>query len=158
MPLLSVFGGKITTYRRLAEQALEKLRPFFPSAGPAWTAGTTLPGGDMTDADFDRFLADLRKRRPWLPAALAQRYARAYGTRVERLLGDAGSLADLGRHFGEDLYAREVDYLTGQEWARTAEDILWRRSKLGLHLSPATRAALEAALGAHREPAEAGTR
>lgn len=158
VPLLSVFGGKITTYRRLAEQALEKLRPFFPSAGPSWTAAATLPGGEMPGADFDRFLADLRARRPWLPPALVQRYARAYGTRVERLIGSAASLADLGRHFGEDLYAREVDYLVEHEWACSAEDILWRRSKLGLHLSAGTRVALEAAMAGEMEPAKAGTR
>jgi glycerol-3-phosphate dehydrogenase len=141
-PLLSVFGGKITTYRRLAEHALEKLGPFFPKAGPAWTAGAPLPGGDIADGDFARFLARLRSARPWLPEGLSLRYARAYGTRVDRLLGKAGSLADLGRHYGGDLYEAEVAYLVDQEWARSAEDILWRRSKLGLHISATTKAAL----------------
>jgi len=141
-PLLSVFGGKITTYRRLAEHALEKLGPFFPKAGRAWTAGAPLPGGDIADGDFGRFLAEVGAARPWLPAPLAQRYARAYGTRVNRLLGDAGSLADLGRHYGGDLYEAEVAYLVDQEWARSADDILWRRSKLGLHLPTAAQAAL----------------
>ena len=141
-PLLSVFGGKITNYRRLAEHALAKLGPFFPKAGPAWTAGAPLPGGDIAGGDFAGFLARLRTARRWLPEGLALRYARAYGTRVDRLLGDAGSLADLGRHYGGDLYEAEVAYLVDQEWARTAEDILWRRSKLGLHLPIAAKAAL----------------
>ncbi len=141
-PLLSIFGGKITTYRRLAEHAMEKLAPYLPKAGGTWTASSRLPGGDIPDADFAGFLARLQVGRPWLPADLARRYARAYGTRVERLLGEAKSLAELGRAYGEDLYGAEVEYLIDQEWARSAEDILWRRSKLGLHLSPATKAAL----------------
>jgi glycerol-3-phosphate dehydrogenase len=146
-PLLSVFGGKITTYRRLAEHALEKLAPFFPKAGPAWTAGVPLPGGDIANGDFDRFLADLSAARPWLPAALARRYARAYGTRANRVLGNAASLGELGRLYGGDLYEAEVAYLIDQEWARSADDILWRRSKLGLHLPAAAQAALEKRFG-----------
>ncbi len=156
-PILSVFGGKITTYRRLAEHALAKLQPRFPAMGPAWTARVALPGGDIPDADFDRFLAGFQARHPWLPEALARRYARAYGTRAERMLGGAASLEDLGPHLGDDLYAREVDYLVAAEWARTADDILWRRSKLGLHVRPATCAALEAWLSkAPRMAAQAG--
>lgn len=130
-PVLSIFGGKITTYRRLAEHALAKLAPSLPALGPAWTGSASLPGGDM--ADFESFLADLEARKPWLPAGLARRLARAYGTRVERLLGDAEQLADLGEDLGAGLTEREVDYLVETEWAETAEDILWRRSKLGLH-------------------------
>ena len=106
-----------------------------------------LPGGDIANADFEGFLRSAQRRRPWLPAALARRYARAYGTRIGRLLGDAQGINDLGRHLGDDLYSREIDYLTREEWARTAQDILWRRSKLGLHVAPATAAALEAWLG-----------
>jgi glycerol-3-phosphate dehydrogenase len=147
-PLLSVFGGKITTYRRLAEQAMERLRPFFAGIGDPWTATAPLPGGDIPDADFDGFLGQLQARMPWLPPPLAHRYGRAYGTRVYRLLHDAAGLQDLGRHFGEDLYEREVAYLIQEEWAQTAEDILWRRSKLGLHLSAATQANLEDWMGA----------
>jgi glycerol-3-phosphate dehydrogenase len=143
VPLLSVFGGKITTYRRLAEHAMEKLAPFFPEARGPWTGAAALPGGDMADGDFERFLAGLRSARPWLPEGLALRYARAYGTRVLRLLGSAGSLADLGRHYGDHVYEAEIAYLVDQEWAASAEDVLWRRSKLGLHVSAATRAALE---------------
>ncbi len=143
-PLLSVFGGKITTFRKLAEHALEKLAPRFPQAGPAWTHAAPLPGGDLPGGDFEAFLDNLRARHPWLPATLARRYARAYGTRVERLLGDAQGTNDLGRHLGDDLYGREVEYLVDHEWAMSAEDILWRRSKLGLHLAPSTIDALAA--------------
>ena len=130
-PLLSVFGGKITTYRRLADRALGELARFLPDAGAAWTAGAPLPGGDM--ADFDAFADALIRARPGLPPALLRRLARAYGTRVERLLGGAATLGDLGEDFGGGLTAREVDYLREAEWARTAEDVLFRRSKLGLH-------------------------
>jgi glycerol-3-phosphate dehydrogenase len=146
-PLLSVFGGKITTYRKLAEHALGKLKPYFPQGGAPWTHATPLPGGDMPDAQFDGFLAGLRGRWPWLPADLAHRYARAYGTRADRLLAGANGINDLGLHLGDDLYGREVDYLIDQEWAMTAADVLWRRSKLGLHLAPATVAALESWFG-----------
>jgi len=155
-PLLSVFGGKITTYRKLAEHALEKLKPHFSRGGPAWTNAVPLPGGDIPDADFDAFLAGLRGRWPWLPTDLAQRYARAYGTRADRLLGGANGMNDLGQHFGDDLYGREVDYLIDREWAMTAADVLWRRSKLGLHLAPATVAALESWFGSRPSHLRAG--
>jgi glycerol-3-phosphate dehydrogenase len=146
-PLLSVFGGKITTFRRLAEHALERLTPYFPKIGPRWTHAAPLPGGDIPGADFSAFMASVTRSWPWLPLGLGRRYARAYGTRIAELLGNAKSVADLGRHLGDDLYGCEVEYLKHEEWARTAEDILWRRSKLGLHVAPATRAALEAWLG-----------
>ncbi|WP_375408269.1 glycerol-3-phosphate dehydrogenase [uncultured Methylobacterium sp.] len=144
LPVLSVFGGKITTYRRLAEHAIEKLAGYLPGLKPAWTAAGKLPGGDMRDADFERFLADLKARKPFLPPAMARRLARAYGTRAERLLGPARSLADLGERFGDDLTAAEVDYLVAEEWAREPHDILWRRSKLGLRIPPEGRARLAA--------------
>ena len=147
-PLLSVFGGKITTYRRLAEEAMDLLAPGLGGVGPAWTAGVPLPGGDIANADFDSFLAKLRGRLPWLPAELARRYARAYGTRVERLLGCARSVEDLGEAFGSGLYEAEVDYLVRNEWAVTAEDVLWRRSKLGLHVAQETVQRLSARLPA----------
>ncbi|MGN7125850.1 glycerol-3-phosphate dehydrogenase [Methylorubrum thiocyanatum] len=131
-PVLSVFGGKITTYRRLAEHALERLRPHLSGLKPSWTGQAPLPGGDMQDADFDRFAERLAAEHPFLPNVTARRLARAYGTRAERLLGDARALSDLGETFGGDLSAREVDYLVRHEWARTPDDILWRRSKLGL--------------------------
>jgi glycerol-3-phosphate dehydrogenase len=141
-PVLSIFGGKITTYRKLAEHALEKLHPFldFP-AGP-WTETAALPGGDLPGADFERFLAGLQAARPWLPADLARRYARAYGTRVEHFLAGARRLGDLGKHLGDGLYEAEVEYLVHSEWAGCAADILWRRSKLGLHVAQQTEARL----------------
>jgi glycerol-3-phosphate dehydrogenase len=145
-PLLSVFGGKITTYRRLAEHALEKLAPFLPAAGKPWTATEPLPGGDIAQRDFDRFLAGLKLRYPFLPPNLAERLARAYGTRVLRILDLATSLADLGPDFGGGLHRAELDFLVSQEWARTAEDVLWRRSKLGLHVPPGAEAKIAAYL------------
>ena len=130
--LLSVFGGKLTTYRRLAEHALEKLAPFLPAMGPAWTGAGPLPGGDLPDGDFAVFLRSVRARWPFLPADTAERVAHAYGTRVEEWLGGADGWNALGEDFGAGLTAAEVDYLRVHEWARTAEDILWRRTKLGL--------------------------
>jgi glycerol-3-phosphate dehydrogenase len=137
-PLLSVFGGKLTTYRRLAEEALDSLAISLSHMRPAWTAHASLPGGDIPNADFDAFLTEFRRANAWLPEPLARRYARAYGTRVDRLLAGARSLAELGEDFGDGLYEAEVSYLVTQEWARTAEDVLWRRSKLGLHVGEET--------------------
>jgi glycerol-3-phosphate dehydrogenase len=145
-PLLSVFGGKITTYRRLAEDALALLAQSLSHMKSAWTAGAPLPGGDIPDADFERFLVEFRRSAPWLPEALARRYARAYGTRVDRLLAGARSLTDLGEDFGGGLFEAEITYLVDQEWAQTAEDVLWRRSKLGLHVSTETARRLAARL------------
>lgn len=145
-PLLSVFGGKITTYRKLAEHAMEHLALIFPEAQRPWTAGATLPGGDFPDGDFAAFLEELARRYPDLSPALLHRLARAYGTQAFALLGDARTVEDLGQDFGAGLYAREVDYLVATEWARTPEDILYRRSKLGLHVPPGTAAALGAYL------------
>jgi glycerol-3-phosphate dehydrogenase len=133
-PLLNVFGGKITTYRRLAEHALQKLKPFFPAARGDWTRTATLPGGDIAGADFERFAAEQVRRFAFLPPATVRRLARAYGTRIDRVLEGAQGTNDLGRNFGADLYEREVQYLKDQEWARAAEDVLWRRSKLGLQM------------------------
>jgi glycerol-3-phosphate dehydrogenase len=137
-PMLSIFGGKITTYRKLAEHAMRDLAPFFPEAGPAWTAGAILPGGDMPGSDFDAYLHALEADYPALPKPLLRRLARAYGTRVKTLLGEARALEDLGPDFGGGLTRAEVDYLVAAEWARTAEDILYRRSKLGLHVPAGT--------------------
>jgi glycerol-3-phosphate dehydrogenase len=152
-PVLSIFGGKITTFRKLAEHALDELKPFFPGMNPSWTETAKLPGGDMPDADFERFFADLRTRRPFLPEGQARRLARAYGTRIEELLGSARSLADLGEDFGGGLTAAEVDYLVRREWARSAEDILWRRSKLGLHVPAGAEAKIDAYLQTKRTAA-----
>ena len=141
-PLMSVFGGKITTFRRLAEHAFEKLAPFIPNLKPSWTASSALPGGDIAGGDFDRFLADVKSRWSFLPADTARRMAHAYGTRIGNVIGNAKTLEDLGQDFGGGLTRAEVDYLVDHEWARTAEDILWRRSKLGLHVPDSTATAL----------------
>jgi len=139
-PLLNVFGGKITTFRRLAEHALRKLKPFFPAASGDWTAQATLPGGEIDDGDFERFAAKLAGEYPFLPPALARHYARLYGARAFKLLGAAASLADLGRRFGPDVYEREANYLIDEEWAETADDILVRRTKHRLRMTADERA------------------
>ncbi|MEZ5830551.1 MAG: glycerol-3-phosphate dehydrogenase [Dongiaceae bacterium] len=142
-PILSVFGGKITTYRKLAEHALDKLAPFFPRMARSWTAHVPLPGGDMPDADFEPWLASFRQRFSWLPGDLAYHYGRLYGTRAAELLDGAKGFGDLGEHFGGLFYAREAQFLMQTEWARSAEDILDRRTKHGLHLTAAERTAFD---------------
>ncbi|PZQ79122.1 MAG: glycerol-3-phosphate dehydrogenase [Ancylobacter novellus] len=152
-PMLSVFGGKITTYRRLAEHALSKLAPFLPGASKAsWTGKEPLPGGDFAVHDQPRILAQLKRAHPWLSEALAHRLVIAYGTRALRLLDGARSAADLGRVFGADLTEAEVRYLMREEWARTAEDVLWRRSKLGLRFTREEIDALDAFMLTHHAP------
>ncbi|CAM3270805.1 homodimeric glycerol 3-phosphate dehydrogenase (quinone) [Paracoccus aminovorans] len=146
-PLLNVFGGKITTYRRLAEGALEKLAPFFPQAGQPWTAGVALPGGDFPVDGAPELIARLRAGFPFLTARLAQRLVRTYGTEAFLMLDGAQSLADLGRDFGAGLSETEVNWLIANEFACTAEDILWRRTKLGLHMSDNQIRALEGFVG-----------
>jgi glycerol-3-phosphate dehydrogenase len=138
-PLLSIFGGKITTFRRLAEQALRELAPFFPEMKGPWTTTEPLPGGDMVKSDLGAFERDLRARYASIDSRLLGALARRHGTRSSRVLEDADTVADLGRHFGDTLFAAEVDYLIAQEWATTAEDILWRRTKCGLHMTAAER-------------------
>jgi len=127
-PLLSVLGGKITTFRRLAEHALERLTPFFPSLSPAWTRGSILPGGEPAGIDT------LRGAHSWLDPVLCDRLLRRYGSEASAVLGDAKGPADLGEDFGAGLSAREVEWMRREEWAETVEDVLWRRSKLGLRL------------------------
>lgn len=148
-PLLSIFGGKITTYRRLAEEALAQVLPRIGSDARPWTAGVPLPGGDMPDASFERFAAELERSLPHLDPALRLRYARAYGTRIAKLLGGATRTADLGEAVLPGLHRAELDYLRREEWARTAEDILWRRSKLGLRLPKDAAATLDDWLARH---------
>jgi glycerol-3-phosphate dehydrogenase len=134
-PILSVFGGKLTTYRKLAESAMAQLAPFFPQMKPNWTASASLPGGeDMTSPQA--LTSELRTRFDWLPTEIARRWARTYGSRSLRLVEGVQNLADMGEHLGGGLYSREVDYLCSEEWAVSAEDILWRRSKLGLFTTP----------------------
>lgn len=145
-PILSVYGGKITTFRRLAEHALKKLAKHIPM-GAAWTADAPLPGGDM--ADFSRFLWKASERFEWIPPEMLLRLSRAYGTRLDELVGEAESLDGLGEYFGGDLYEAELAYLIEHEYARSAEDVLWRRSKLGLHLSAESIAQVERWFAAH---------
>ncbi len=147
-PVLSIFGGKITTFRKLAEHALDELKLFFPGMKPAWTDTASLPGGDIRDADFERFLSAFKARHPFLDEGLARRIARAYGTRAEEFLKGARSMGDLGEDFGAGLTAAEVDYLVRREWARSAGDILWRRSKLGLHVPAGAAERIDAYLAA----------
>lgn len=147
-PALHVLGGKLTTYRVLAEEALDLLRTHLPGVGPAWTAeGDALPGSDWGDGR--QATARLTALAPWLPAPLAQRWAAAYGSRSSALLQGARQMQDLGEDFGAGLHAREVAFLCEHEWARTAEDILWRRSKLGLQLDAAHVARLQAWMQRH---------
>jgi glycerol-3-phosphate dehydrogenase len=134
MAVLSVFGGKITTYRRLAEHALDKLAPYFEGLKPAWTARTALPGSEFSTSR-DQAYQQFARARAGLPQHAVEGIFRRHGTLAAAVLGDAQTEADLGEHFGSDLYAREIDYLIAHEWARTAEDILWRRTKAGLHLT-----------------------
>jgi glycerol-3-phosphate dehydrogenase len=149
-----VFGGKITTYRRLAEAAMAQLAPHLAVLErPPWTGTAPLPGGDFPPDGFPREVARLRGDFPWLPATLAERLVRAYGTRAEILLDGADSLADLGARFGADLTEREVAYLMEAEWARAPDDVLWRRSKLGLRIGAEGRAALAAFMTARRPAA-----
>ncbi|MDR3529807.1 MAG: glycerol-3-phosphate dehydrogenase [Rhodopila sp.] len=145
-PVLSVFGGKITTYRRLAEAAMGKLAPFFPGLPWAWTAGASLPGGDFPWDGAAALRDSLLGRYPFLAGATVERFVRSYGTLTTEMLGDAGSAGDLGQVVGADLTEREVAWLVRTEWARTEDDILWRRSKLGLRFDAGERAALGRAL------------
>jgi glycerol-3-phosphate dehydrogenase len=144
-PVLSVFGGKITTYRKLSEEALERIAPYLPNieAKGSWTGRAALPGGEFDVRGLDALIASLQSDYPFLSKAHATRLARAYGTRAKKLLGNAASPADLGENFGATLTEAEVRYLMAQEWALTAEDIIWRRSKLGLRLLADQVAALD---------------
>jgi glycerol-3-phosphate dehydrogenase len=146
-PLLTVYGGKITTYRRLAEDVLGRLAHFFP-ASQRWTAQCPLPGGDFAYDGLDALVERALRRWPFLADAHARRLVSAYGTGVENVLKDAGSIDALGQRFGADLTAAEVRYLMEKEWARTADDVLWRRSKLGLRFGEAQRVQLEDFMGA----------
>jgi len=136
-PLLTIFGGKLTTHRRLAEDAMTRLAAFLTPPRAGRTAQEMLPGGDLGTGGLDAFEATMKRDFPWLPDAQLRRYAHLYGSRARILLEGAQAIGDLGAHFGADLYRREVDFLIESEWARTADDILWRRTKLGLRLTAA---------------------
>jgi glycerol-3-phosphate dehydrogenase len=153
-PLLSIYGGKITTYRRLAEEAMERLGPYLRSGKlrEGWTGKSPLPGGDLDISALPALTAELQRDYPFLAQDHANRLAHAYGTRATKLLGAAKSSADLGPSFGATLTAAEVKYLMAHEWALSAEDIVWRRSKLGLRLSSEQIAAIDQWIASHRTP------
>ena len=156
-PMLSVFGGKITTFRKLAEEAVDLIAKSLGNRHGGWTHKACLPGGDLYGAEpknesvlrFDAWVRSMQARYAWLPPLLVLRYARAYGTRIHTLLCDRAAVADMGEEIAPGLYAAEVEYLRRYEWARTAQDILWRRSKLGLHLASDTADKLQAWLNAN---------
>jgi glycerol-3-phosphate dehydrogenase len=153
-PLLSIYGGKITTYRRLAEEALERLEPYLRSGKlrEGWTGKSPLPGGDLDVSALPALTAELQRDYPFLTQEHTSRLAHAYGTRATKLLGTAKSPADLGQAFGATLTAAEVKYLMAHEWALSADDIVWRRSKLGLRLSAEQVAAIDQWIASHRTP------
>jgi glycerol-3-phosphate dehydrogenase len=138
-PLLSVFGGKLTTYRRLAEHAMAELRAPLRFDAREWTRGSILPGGDIDAGDFEGFYLEQATRYAFASPKLIRRLCRAYGTRVERILGNAQRLSDLGEEIAPELYEAELQYMRDHEWARTADDALWRRSKLGLRFDGSQR-------------------
>lgn len=142
--LLSVYGGKLTTFRKLAEHAMEKLEHFLPEAAEGWTHDAALPGGDFAFEDRAGIIAQFKRDYPWMKAAVIDRLVRSYGTKVREILGNANSPLDLGQHFGGGLYAAELKHLVRHEFAQTGEDILWRRSKLGLHLGAQAEADIDA--------------
>ena len=160
--LLSIFGGKLTTYRKLAEEAVNTITHALGHRVPAWTANACLPGGDLYGEhpanravlEFDAYVADAQQRYAFLPPSIVLRYVRAYGTLVHVMLDGCRSMADMGEQIAPGLYAAEVNYLMRYEWARCADDILWRRSKLGLHLPKDTAATLDAWIAAHRAAAQ----
>jgi glycerol-3-phosphate dehydrogenase len=129
-------GGKITTYRHLAEQVLKLLAPAFPSVGPPWTHNAALPGGNFAHDARDKLARELLESFPMLGADTADRLARTYGTVAQEIFAGTVRKEDLGHHFGAGLYEREVTHLVRKEWAMAADDILWRRTKLGLRLTP----------------------
>lgn len=147
-PLLNVFGGKITTYRKLAESALAKIKEVFPSTPEDWTAGVALPGGDFAVEDVKKLRDKLTRDYPFLTAYAARRLIRAYGTEAWDVLGDAKSAEDLGQSFGATISARELDWSIAKEWVRTGDDFLWRRTKLGLRLDESQRAVVDAYVNA----------
>jgi glycerol-3-phosphate dehydrogenase len=160
-PLLNVWGGKLTTFRKLAEEATDRLAAPLGAKQGAWTAGAPLPGGDLgawigaaqrPDTDFERFVQALLRRHPELPAPLARRLARGYGARVETLLGTGTELAALGAEVAPGLFEAELHYLHRHEWARCADDVLWRRTKLGLHYDAAQRSQVAAWCESHWTP------
>ncbi|MBI4754914.1 MAG: glycerol-3-phosphate dehydrogenase [Betaproteobacteria bacterium] len=157
LPLLSIYGGKITTYRKLAEHALERLRPWFPAQGGRWTATAALPGGDLPRGGLAAFQAELRRRLPDLDSSWLDALARRHGTLALEVLGTARQPDDLGRDFGGGLREIELEYLRRREWVCCADDVLWRRSKCGLHMSEVQRRALADVLAPQPAPCSVAT-
>ena len=151
--LVNVFGGKLTTHRRLSEEVLERIEGVLGARGKPWTKGSTLPGGDFGPREFETQVERLNELYPNLTDRFLRRLIRQYGTRAQKILGSAKRMQDLGDLYGADLTQREVDYLFEQEWARTTEDVLWRRTKLGLRVGASDRVRLEAYLNARWERA-----
>lgn len=140
-PLLNIFGGKITTFRELAERGMHKVADFSPQMGKDWTESVALPGGGIENADYEAFSEKLKTDYPWMPRSLRRHYGRLYGARIHMVVDGAASRDDLDQHFGGDLYEAEVRYLVKHEWAQTAEDVLWRRTKHRLDLTADEQAA-----------------
>ena len=162
-PVLSIFGGKLTTYRRLAEHALDELAPFFPAMNAPWTHAETLPGGDLPASGVAAWVEEMQRRYHGLSAAVVRDVVHRHGSCAPDVLGNANSPADLGEDFGNGLYAREVDYLVRNEWARTADDVLWRRTKCALGMPEPARTRVAAFVvaddrGAHVTRADAAAR
>ena len=149
-PILSVFGGKITTYRKLSEQAVDRLKKPLGFDACHWTAGATLPGGEIPDKNFEQFLVRCKQTYPWLEDSLLTDYARNYGSDIKQLLLDCDQMKDLGQHFGGNLFEAEVDYLMTHEWAETSADVLWRRTKKGLHAPAGTENKLQQWMNAYQ--------
>ncbi len=145
-PVLNIFGGKITTYRRLAESALEKIVPFLKPSKDKWTAGVPLPGGDFPVEGVGDLIASLMADHPFLTERWAKRLVRAYGTEARLMLDGATEVADLGEDFGATITARELDWAKSREWVQHADDFLWRRTKLGLRVSPEEKSKISAYL------------
>ena len=150
-PAVAIFGGKITTYRKLSKIIIDTLRPFFPKMSDSQSEYVTLPGGDWNGKTFSDYEKIAQEKYNWLNKILLQRYLNQYGTRTENIIKDAQKTADLGEHFGQTLYQAEIDYLLREEWAETAEDILMRRTKLGLNATDSTKSALETYLKSCKE-------
>ena len=135
MPLINIFGGKITTYRKLAESVMQTLSPYFSNMSGSWTAGVSLPGGDFPVDAFQQLVSDIEDKYTFLPDGVARRLVRAYGTDTWVILGTAQSIDDLGADFGAGVYAVELDWVIEHEWVSSAEDFVWRRTRRGLLLS-----------------------
>ncbi|MEK9936283.1 MAG: glycerol-3-phosphate dehydrogenase [Rhodobiaceae bacterium] len=157
VPLLNIFGGKITTYRKLAEAAMAEIAPRLENRHGPWTAGAPLPGGDFAVAEVARLIADLRRQYPFLDAAWARRLVRAYGTDAFEILGSASSMDQLGENFGATITAAELDWVMAHEWVATSDDFLWRRSKLGLVVTDSEAAAIDDYVRSRANPASTAT-